>query len=144
MNIKEYIYPLFKWWWLILLSTLIAAGTSYYTARSLPPVYLARTTLMVGQAISDPNPSGTEFGTAQQLANYYTNIALREPIKEATQDALGLDELPKYEAVAVPYSPFIEISVTDTKYFSRVSRLTTTTCFFSSSRGPISIRAGIP
>jgi capsular exopolysaccharide synthesis family protein len=114
MQIKEIINPLLKWWWLVVISTLIAAGTSYQVAKPLPPVYLAHTTIMVGRAISDPNPSGNEFGMAQQLAVYYTSIAQREPIRDATKKALNLPELPKYTPKTLPNSPFIEIAVTDT------------------------------
>lgn len=114
MQIFTFIKPLLKWWWLISLSTAIAIGVSFWVSRPLPPVYLAHTTLMVGRAISDPNPSGNEFALAQQLAVYYTSIAKREPIYNATKETLGLAELPEFTTQTVSNSPFIEIMVEDT------------------------------
>ncbi len=75
MELKEYVAPLGKWWWLILLATLIAGGVSYLAASRQPSQYRARTTLMIGRAIDNPNPTGTEFWLTQQLAQTYTEIA---------------------------------------------------------------------
>lgn len=113
MKLTRYIMPLLKWWWLIILSSLMAAIPAYLITRPQPPVYMARTTLVVGRAISDPNPSGNEFALTQQLAQAYAGIVSREPVREATMNALGLDKLPTYSAHTVPNSPFIEIMVTD-------------------------------
>jgi succinoglycan biosynthesis transport protein ExoP len=114
MKLTNYIMPLLKWWWLIILSTVLAGIPAYMITRPQPPVYMAHTTLIVGRAISDPNPSGNEFSLAQQLAQAYAGIALREPVRDATMEALGVQQMPTYSAHAVPNSPFIEITVNDT------------------------------
>ncbi len=114
MKLTQYIMPIIKWWWLVILSTAIAAVPAYVIMRPKPPVYMARTTLIVGRAISDPNPNGAEFSLAQQLAQAYAGIAMRQPVYDATMKALGLKQLPVYKAQEVPNSPFIEILVTDT------------------------------
>jgi non-specific protein-tyrosine kinase len=113
MKITRYITPLLKWWWLIILSTILAAIPAYLVTKPQPPVYMARTTLIVGQAISDPNPTGNEFALTQQLAQAYAGIAAREPVRDATMAALGLQQFPEYSARAVPNSPFVEIVVND-------------------------------
>ena len=68
---------------------------------------------MIGQVITDPNPTGTEFTLSRQLAENYAEIANREPVKIATMEALGLNWLPDYRATALPNGQFIEVVVTD-------------------------------
>lgn len=113
MKLSTLVAPLLKWWWLLLIATALAGGTSYYITRPMPPIYLARTTLMVGRGLNEPNPSGNELVLSRQLAEAYAGFVQREPVYKATAVSLGLEQLPSYGAAAVPNSPFIEISVTD-------------------------------
>jgi polysaccharide biosynthesis transport protein len=114
MELKRYILPIRRWWWLITAATLVAALSSFLATLRQPPVYQAITTLIVGRAIMDPNPSQTEFYLSQQLATNYADIANRDPVKNATKEALGLTWLPNYLAQAPPNGQFVEIIVTDT------------------------------
>ena len=114
MELKTYINPLLKWWWLIVLATGLAGASSYLVVRQQPPIYQSRTTLMIGRTIDDPNPTGTQFNLSQQLARTYVDIARREPIRNATKEALGLKWLPAYNVYAIPNTQLIEITVADT------------------------------
>lgn len=114
MELKTYINPLIKWWWLIVLATTLAGISSYLAVRQQPPTYQARTTLMIGRTIDDPNPTNTQFFLSQQLAQTYVDIARREPIRNATREALGLSWLPNYSVNALPNTQLIEIMVVDT------------------------------
>lgn len=114
MEVLELLAPIRRWWWLIVASTLIAAGASYFVGRQQPDVYQARTTLMIGRAIENPNPSGSEFWLTQQLAQTYAEIAGREPVRVGTMDALGLEFLPDIAVRAIPDTQLIEIRINDT------------------------------
>ena len=114
MELKQYILPLRRWWWLLIAATLIAAVSSYLATLRQPPIYQTLSTLMIGQVITDPNPTGAEFTLSRQLAENYAEIANREPVKIATMEALGLSWLPDYKATALPNGQFIEVVVTDT------------------------------
>ena len=114
MELKQYILPLRRWWWLLFAATLIAAASSYLATLRQPPIYQTLSTLMIGQVITDPNPTGAEFTLSRQLADNYAEIANREPVKIATMEALGLSWLPDYKATALPNGQFIEVVVTDT------------------------------
>jgi capsular exopolysaccharide synthesis family protein len=114
MEIERYIIPLRRWWWLLLAATLLAAISSFLATLRQAPLYQARTTLLIGQTINDPNPSTNEFMLGSQLAAYYADIANREPVRNATMEVLGLRGLPEYLASAVPNGQFVEIVVNDT------------------------------
>lgn len=113
MEFKQYILPLKRWWWLLVAATLIAGVSSYLATLRQPPIYQTLTTLMIGQVITDPNPTGAEFTLSRQLAENYAEIANREPVKIATMEALGLTWLPDYRATSLPNGQFIEVVVTD-------------------------------
>lgn len=94
MQIRDYIAPLLKWWWLILISTMIAGVSSYFAVRQQPATFQSATTLIIGNAIENPNPSGNDFYLAQQLAGTYVSLANRSSVRQATMEALGLTWLP--------------------------------------------------
>lgn len=113
MELNKYIFPLRKWWWLVVASTLIAAIFSSLSILRQPAVYQARTTLMIGTTINNPNPSGNELLLGQQLAAAYADLANREIVRNATKNALGMQQLPEYIAWALPNTQLIEITVND-------------------------------
>ena len=114
MELNKYLFPLRKWWWLVVASTLIAVIFSSLSVLLQPRIYQAHTTLLIGTTITDPNPSSNELQLGQQLAAAYADLANREIVRNATQDALGMDTLPEYLAVALPNTQLIEITVNDT------------------------------
>jgi tyrosine-protein kinase len=113
MELNKYIFPLRKWWWLVVASTLIAAIFSSLSILRQPKIYQARTTLMIGTTINNPNPSGNELFLGQQLAAAYADLANREIVFNATKNALGMNQLPEYFARALPNTQLIEITVND-------------------------------
>lgn len=70
--------------------------------------------MSIYQALDNPNPSGTEFWLTQQLAQIYAEIATRQPVRDATIEALGLNWLPEINVRALPDTQLIEIAVSDT------------------------------
>lgn len=114
MELQKIFFPLRKWWWLIIASTLVAALFSFLATLRQPTFYQAHTTLMIGSAISDPNPSNTEFTLGQQLAAAYADIAKRELVRNATMKSLGITSLPDYTVSTLPNMQILEIFVTDT------------------------------
>jgi capsular exopolysaccharide synthesis family protein len=114
VELKDYFRPLLKWWWLLLISTLLAGVGSYFFLEQQPAVYQTQATVMVGRVVDNPNPSYNELYLTQQLANSYAEILRRQPVREATMQALGLDRLPDYVVRVVPNSQLIEIVVRDT------------------------------
>jgi len=114
MDIIELFKPLLRWWWLIVIATIIATVSSFVVSLQQPPVFRSRATLMIGRTIDNPNPTTVQFSLEQQLAISYANIANREPLRDATKEALGINSLPEYTVSAVPNTQLIEIVVVDT------------------------------
>lgn len=110
---QSFLVPLRRWWLLLVVAGALSAGSSIIALQNIPPTYRATSTIIIGQTLDNPNPNSGEFFLSQQLASIYTSLAMREPIKEATRNALGLSELPEYAVRAVANNPFIEVSVTD-------------------------------
>lgn len=108
----EYYAPLIKWWWLLVIATVIAGISAYYTTIPLPYMYEAKTTLMIGRFISSLNPSQDEINLSLQLAQTYSDVISREPVRVATMKALGLNDLPTYIARPLTNGPFMQITVT--------------------------------
>lgn len=90
MELTYYAKRILRWWWLILLCTVLAAGGSYLATLRQIPIYQTTATLMVGQVIRQANPTGQDFYTTEQLAQSYAQIAVRQPVLQATIDQLGL------------------------------------------------------
>jgi len=113
MDLKTYYAPLLKWWWMILAAGLIAAAASFIITLGQPAMYQSRTTLIIGQSLTNPNPNTSQFFLEQQLASIYADMATREPVRKAAMEALNLSWIPQYTARALPDTQLIEITVTD-------------------------------
>ena len=114
MEIKVFLNPLLKWWWLILTAALLAATASFFANRQVPVLYQSRSTLLIGSPFSSLNPNANELNLSLTLAETYARFAYREPVREATMAALGLEWLPEYTATSPLNTQFVEISVVDT------------------------------
>ena len=114
MEIRQYISPLIKWWWLILGSTLVATLASVYAVSRQPDLYQARSAMMLGQAMNNPNPTYNELNMTRELSQTYIQMADRNPVRAETMDALDLTWLPQYAVRLVPDTQLIEILVNDT------------------------------
>jgi capsular exopolysaccharide synthesis family protein len=114
MPLNNYIFPIIKYWWLITVCVVVASLSSLIVVILQPPTYRAQATLLVGRAVFEANPNGTDLYLGQQLAMYYANLGLRNEIRQATMQVLGLQGLPEYTILPVPNSQLLEITVVDT------------------------------
>ncbi|HZY45690.1 MAG TPA: polysaccharide biosynthesis tyrosine autokinase [Anaerolineae bacterium] len=119
MELRQYLNIVRKWWWLIVISMVIAGGAGYFATKSIPPTYLSRVTLMVGQALQNPNPSQNEIFTGEALAQSYADLVKRQPVLQGTLNALSLNwELTALQQMVssrvVLGTQLLEITVLDT------------------------------
>ena len=94
MELRGQLDLLRRWLWLIVLGAVIAGSMSYAVTRTLPKVYMASTTVMIGQEIYKKNPDPGSNVIINQLANSYAELARRKPILEATIEALKIPHTP--------------------------------------------------
>jgi non-specific protein-tyrosine kinase len=118
-DLQQYFKGVLRWWWLIALSTVIAAGASYYVSQQQPKIYQTATTLMVGQAIQKANPTNNDFYTSQLLAESYAQMAVRQPILQATIESLDLPLEWQWlrgqvYAAPLPQTQLLSVAVEDT------------------------------
>lgn len=119
MDLSSYLKIGLRWWWLVVLSVALSATASYFYSQSLPKVYAARTTLLVGSNIvENPNPDLREFGSITTLASMYGELAKRKLITQAVIDKLGLDFTPEQlsemiETNVIPTAQLLEVFVLD-------------------------------
>ena len=114
MELKSLFAPLWKWRWIILSAAIIAGLVSFIVSLQQAPQYQSRTTLLLGQSITNPNPNTSQFFLEQQLAAIYADMGTRDPVRRGAMTALGLDWLPPYVVRVIPDTQLIEISVSDT------------------------------
>ena len=113
IDLGAFVRPLVKRWWLLAMCAMLAglAGAAYSLRQ--PALYRSSTTIMVGAALFNPNPSSNELSLEYQLAKAYADMADRTTIQEATLASLGLEKLPEYSARVVPNTQLIELEVID-------------------------------
>lgn len=114
MDANPYLKPLIKWWRLLAVTVALAVVSSSISTLFQPDEYVSRTTLMTGSTFLNPNPDSGQIQIAQTLASFYADMVQREPVQDATKQALGIDWLPAYTARVVPNTQLLEILVTDT------------------------------
>ena len=116
IELRRIIVAVTRRWWIVLLLTLIAAATGYLISQRITPVYMATTSVIVGQSIEATNLDTRDIQTSERLALSYADIARRQPVLRATIEALDLPYnwqfLRKNVTVApVPDTQLLEISV---------------------------------
>lgn len=119
MELRQYFSMIFRWLWLIILAASIAGVTSYFWNSSLPKIYQASTTLLVGQSLDNPNPNSGDIATSGQLALTYIQIAKTQPVLQGIIDSLQLkmsaDQLSISVNASIVYgTQLIELRVFDT------------------------------
>lgn len=79
-----------KHWWKFILGALIAGVLGYGVSKMQTPVFKATTSVMVGRSIQATNLNRSEIQTSQDLVFTYADIVRRQPILQATVEALNL------------------------------------------------------
>ncbi len=117
IDLTQYWATLRRWWWLLVACAIVAGGSSFYGTTQMPRIYQATSTVIVGQALEQVNPSNQDFYISQQLAETYREMVKRRPILAAAAQSLGLSFIPSsgdVTATTVPATQLLEISVRDT------------------------------
>ena len=90
-----------RWWWLIVASVVLAGVSADMYWQNQPPVFQARIALMIGNSAQSVNPDPQQIGIERTLANFYGEMAKRQPITQAVIQRLGLQIPPEKLAASI-------------------------------------------
>ena len=118
MDVQTTVRVLRRRWWLLVLFVAVAAVPTYLVSRSLPKVYEADTTLLVGLGLPGTSPDYQQLLASQQLSQTYSSIVTTGPLLEAVKEDLDLDMTidalrKSVEATAPIESTLITITASD-------------------------------
>ncbi len=75
----------------LVVGLLVGTVAAFVANGSLPRVYQANSTLLVGQQLTSINPDYSELLASQQLSRAYAVLAETRPVRAAVVESLGLD-----------------------------------------------------
>lgn len=95
MELRQYVYLIWRWSWLIILGAMIAGTAAYYFNSSQAPIYRATSTLLVIEGNSGIETVYNSLLTSEQLAQFYAErLKNYEVLDEAAQN-LNLELSPE-------------------------------------------------
>ncbi len=89
-DVVYYLRMFLRWWYVLALAVLLSVGTAWYMTRKQPDIYLAQTTLMVGNNFEVSAPSQAQVALSNVLADYYAALMKREVILAPVVERLQL------------------------------------------------------
>ncbi|MDO8670761.1 MAG: polysaccharide biosynthesis tyrosine autokinase [Dehalococcoidia bacterium] len=92
MELRQYFNLVKNWLWLIVLSVVLCSAVSYGVSKSLPKIYEASATLIVGTVVSSSNPDYSSILASQAMAKTYSKLLTSRPILEGTIKSLKLED----------------------------------------------------
>jgi non-specific protein-tyrosine kinase len=118
VDLRRQIAIIRNWLPLLVASVVLAAAVGYLVSGLLPKMYEAKSTLIVGAALSSVSPDYSQLLVSQNLSTTYANVATRRPVLESVIKQLGLNvsagELAtRVHADAPVSSTFLTISAQD-------------------------------
>jgi non-specific protein-tyrosine kinase len=93
IDLLRYLVLLWHWAWLILLALMIAAAGTFYVSKIVPPVYQAKTTVLVDMAASS---TSADYGLGlqnSQITQTYSQMVIKAPVLDEVAQSLGIDKL---------------------------------------------------
>jgi non-specific protein-tyrosine kinase len=118
-DLRRYISLFWRWVWLIVLTTVLAAGGTYYFNWRKEPVYQATSTLIVNEAPGTQTYDVSAVMVSQRLIQTYTEMMTKKPVLREVISNLDLNTGPdglsgKITIQQVGDTPLISVKVEDT------------------------------
>ena len=90
VDLVKYLLLLWHWAWLIVLAVIICGGAAYYISNLIPPVYEAKTTVLVDMAPSNKSIDYSSLQLSSQLTQTYSQMITKSPVLTEVANRLGL------------------------------------------------------
>jgi succinoglycan biosynthesis transport protein ExoP len=101
-DLVKYVVLLWHWAWLIILVVVIAGGAAYFVSKMIPPVYQAKTTVMVNMASSNNAIDYSTLMLSSQLTQTYSQMITKLPVLNEVAKRLGMTEVDPKSIIAKP------------------------------------------
>ncbi len=102
LDLVKYLVLLWHWAWLIVLAVVIAAAGAFFISKLIPPVYQAKTTILVDMAPSNKSLDYNTLMLSSQLTQTYSQMLTKKPVLEEVATRLGLTGLESKTIIAKP------------------------------------------
>jgi len=102
IDLVKYIVLLWHWAWLIILIVVIAGGAAYFGSKLIPPVYQAKTTVLVDMASSNNSSDYNTLLLNSQLTQTYSQMMTKSPILSEVATRLGMAKIDPKSITAKP------------------------------------------
>jgi capsular exopolysaccharide synthesis family protein len=93
VDLTKYLLLIWHWLWLIILVVAIAGVGAYYISRLIPPVYEAKTTVLVDMAPSNKSIDYSSLQLSSQLTQTYSQMMTKSPVLDEVAKRIGLVEV---------------------------------------------------
>jgi|WetSurSiteA1Bulk_404760.scaffolds.fasta_scaffold03222_4 capsular exopolysaccharide synthesis family protein len=102
LDLVKYLVLLWHWAWLIVLAVVIAAAGAFFISKLIPPVYQAKTTILVDMAPSNKSLDYNTLMLSSQLTQTYSQMLTKKPVLGEVATRLGLTGLESKTITAKP------------------------------------------
>ncbi len=119
IDIRQYLWLLWRYLWLIVLAGVLGAGVAYYVSVSQIPIYQSTTTVLINEsAAKNAVTDYTTILASERLTKTYSEMLVKMPVMEEVIRRLNLKILPddllkRVEAQPVRDTQLVKISVED-------------------------------
>lgn len=90
IDLVKYLVLLWHWAWLIVLAIIIAGVGAYFVSKMIPPVYQAKTTVLVDMAPSNKSIDYSSLQLSSQLTQTYSQMITKSPVLDEVAQQLNL------------------------------------------------------
>ncbi len=119
IDIRQYLWILWRYLWLIVLAGILGAGVGYYVSVTQTPIYQSTTTVLINEsAAKNAVTDYTTILASERLTKTYSEMLVKTPVMEEVARRLNLKVLPddlqkRVEAQPVRDTQLVKISVED-------------------------------
>ncbi len=102
IDLVKYLALLWHWAWLVILAVVIAGTAAYYISSLIPPIFAAKTTVLVDMAPSNKSIDYSSLQLSSQLTQTYSQMMMKSPVLSEVANQVGLVEVDPKTITAKP------------------------------------------
>lgn len=119
LDVRQYLWLIWRWTWLLLLCAALAAGAAYLFSRYQTPVYQSSTTILVNEASAKSTTDYQTVLTSERLTRTYAELLTKQPVLTQVISDLQINLTTKELVDSIKVTPvrdtqLVEISVENT------------------------------